>query len=740
MSKTNEPTAVQSQALEIARELIAAGIPVFAAAPCPENCKTPGHSRMEFHLPRDWQKIPPSEAHLNRWKPGWALAAVSGRAADFIDVDDHHGGDVSWKTIQQSGGAPRVFGMQRTPSGGRHYMISPLRERGANGFLPGLDYQGGDADGEGRCFVWIAPTVKRSKNVADRLEDGSFPLGEYRWEERPDTEMLGEFAGSDDSGTHISDLLAAHRSPAPEAMLEPVVPAEGAVAAPAPSLADDPFVTSSQVNVVAATGMARRFTTDGAWAFVQPALKDLREATIGSIEEMANRAAAQLSHFVPEFMTAEDGYAILLGELAHTAYDPNGPSGWTAEKFIPVLDGSRPLRDNWKAQKIESGSLTERVAETEAHSDAVEKMLEELLSAEEVAEREPPQPLVKGLLNLDSESWIIGEPGSKKSFVATDIAGHVALGKPWQGLKVTQGKVIMIVAEGAGGMGPRLKAFAQEHQEALPPKPIFSILPRPVQSADASAWRVLVEVCRRMQPALVVIDTQARVTVGLEENSAKEMGVYVNAVSAIREATGACVLTVHHTGRKGGDARGSSAIDGAQTTELKVESSTGKLAGKLFTEKQKDIEPMKPLSLVFVKHVVGTDADGAPITSLALAGDAYKAASGTESPEDAEALVVQLTEPGAWLEPYAPARAVLQRRILQTMHMLGGTVGRTQAEYKRAVVEHWYPKPKKLTEADWGKAWTAVVGRTAELDGMADEPLVVGQGGRYRLSTLLSED
>ena len=38
-----------------------------------------------------------------------------------------------------------------------------------------------------------------------------------------------------------------------------------------------------------------------------------------------------------------------------------------------------------------------------------------------------------------------------------------------------------------------------------------------------------------------------------------------------------CVLTVHHTGRSGGDARGSSAIDGAQTTELKV-NPKGKLA------------------------------------------------------------------------------------------------------------------------------------------------------------------
>src|SRR6185369_12613717 len=139
-----------------------------------------------------------------------------------------------------------------------------------------------------------------------------------------------------------------------------------------------------------------------------------------------------------------------------------------------------------------------------------------------------------------------------------------ANGREWQGLKVTQASVVMIVAEGAGGMSNRVKAWEQEHG---PMGDDVRLLPRPVQAKDLKAWMVLVEACRRLQPGMVVIDTQARVTVGLEENSATEIGIYVEAVRATREATGACVLTVHHTGRKGGDARGSSAIDGAQHTE-----------------------------------------------------------------------------------------------------------------------------------------------------------------------------
>src|ERR1700750_1013800 len=114
-----ELTPKQARALEIARQMVEAGIPVFAAAPCPDGCKTKGHTkRTEFHLPRDWEKINPSMMQLNRGKPGRALAAMGAHAAGFIDIDSHHGGDVSEKELKERGEWPRVFGSQSTPSGG----------------------------------------------------------------------------------------------------------------------------------------------------------------------------------------------------------------------------------------------------------------------------------------------------------------------------------------------------------------------------------------------------------------------------------------------------------------------------------------------------------------------------------------------------------------------------------------------------------------------------------------------
>lgn len=699
----SEVTAEQREALEIAAAMIKGGIPVFAAPPCRGTlCGRKGHEngKVEYDLPAKWQLTVPSMVWLDRWEPGWALGAVGGHVADFLDEDPHHGGEASIAALEGAGQMPRVFGVQETPSGGRHYVISPLHERETNSFMPGLDYQGGLPDGKGRAFIWIAPTVKRSKAPETMGE-----LRAYRWAQEPDLEYLAEFEGSDDTIEGLRDRILARK-----------VKAEGN-----PEHADREQTEE------------RAFTEEEAQRFCGITLERLEAAEPGGIEDAANSAAVQLSHFVPDFWTEDFAFAVLHAALEKTAYDPGGPSDWTAEKFHDVLagvDGRAP--GDWVAVR-----KPESVREVVPELSAVDALLAEMRTPSEVRDMPRPRALIKGLLNLDSESWLIGEPGSKKSFVALDMAGHVARGQEWQGFKVTRADVVMIVAEGAGGIGSRITAW----EKLYGPMPDnISILPRPVQAKDFGAWAVLVEACRRLAPGLVVIDTQARVTVGLEENSATEMGIYIEAVRATREATAACVLTVHHTGRKGGDARGSSAIDGAQHTELKV-SSEG-LQGSLSTEKQKDLPALAPVPLKFEVIEVGLDEDGDPVTSLALVADAFRRAVGDERPGEQDDSAVHIEEPGAWTARCVPESHVLQRRILQVMRQVGGQVGRTESKYREIVLDAWYPKPKRLAQKDWSKAWTSVIGQEVPDQTFPDEvvKVVSKTGERYWLSPEIALD
>lgn len=671
----------QAEALRIAAEMIDAGIPIFAAPPCQgKDCSRKGHQdgKFQYDLPSKWQLTVPSHAWLERWRPGWALGAVGGHVADFLDEDPRNGGTVSIDELKTAGHMPRVFGVQETPSGGYHYVIAPLHERETNGFMPGLDYQGGMPDGKGRAFIWIAPTVKRSK-VAPYSENA------YTWLQPPDLNYLQEFE-SDDSGQSLRDRILAKK-----------VRREG----------NEP----NRENVA-----RREFTESQAQRFCSITLDRLQQAEPGGIEDAANAAACQLSHFVPEFWSEEFAYAVLCAALGETMYDPNHEaSTWTADKFHDVLAGvNGRAPGDWEAIR-----KPETVQEVLPEADAVDALLAEMLKPSEVVKRPPPRPLVRGLLNLDSESWIIGAPGSKKSFVALDIAGHVAAGMPWQGMKVHQARVVMVIAEGAGSLGPRLMAWQAEHGRPLADEEIF-ILPRPVQAADLEKWAVLIEACRRIGPGLVVLDTQARVTVGLEENSAKEMGVFIEAVRAIREATGACLLTVHHTGRAGGDARGSSAIDGAQYSELKVAAEKGSLSGKLISEKQKDMPLAPDVPLAFRVHAVGLDEDDEPITSLALRDatkvNAFEDAAGREVPPEVQA--APPAEISKWVE-----------RML-TIIVKDGPVGEglTRADVFRAIDDHYTDKPATAAR-EWRvtkEAWKV----------LSDDPRVVKIGAKRDVEDL----
>lgn len=712
------------RALSIARELIEAGIPVFAAPPCPSGplaptlpvgqahpaCGRPGHGAgaVEYDLPAKWQLTVPSPVWLERWKPGWALAAVGGWAADFLDEDPRNGGDASVGELAHLGQWPTVFGVQHTKSGGRHYLISPMRERKVVGLLPGLDYQGGDMKGVGRGFVWIAPTVGHSK------EDGR--LSAYEWSEAPDLAWLADF-GVDEAGASLDPSLDGLRA----------------------RLAGHRAKRVDQVGQGRErSGSApRAFTREQMEMFVAPVVQRVREAQIGQIEERANDLACTLSHFVPALMSAEAAYDVLLGALGETAYDPAHPaSRWEADKFQAVISdiGGRAPGD-WHATFVpaSAGEAASRVAEQVsaaggegAPGDPVAALLAEMLTMDELAERKPPRYMIQNLATYDSEVWMIGGPGSKKSFTVFDMAAHVATGKPWQGMKVNPGLVVYIIAEGAGAFGKRVKAWKAKYGDI--PGDRMRALPRPVQVKDLEAWEILVQACARLRAALdpslgmmIIVDTQARSTVGMDENSAGEMSVYTQAISRLRVATGGCVLSVHHTTKAGETTRGSSALDGAQDTRLLMKSERGSLEARLVVDKQKDLEQIDDIELRFEKVTVGQDADGEPMDSLALTpSDAWRDAgmgsadleSARVKAEEAVTPFAVRAEPESWTYVRTANNAVLQRWLLQALADTAEDTGLTQSEWKGLVEE----KIGQQSASSWRKAFQRIT--SVHFDGL----------------------
>jgi hypothetical protein len=198
----------------------------------------------------------------------------------------------------------------------------------------------------------------------------------------------------------------------------------------------------------------------------------------------------------------------------------------------------------------------------------LEKLRAALVDSDGLDTIPDPEPLIgDDILFRDCLVWMVGKPGCMKSFTALDMAGCVATGEPWQGYPVAEGLVLYLVAEGVRGTKKRVRAWEKSMGRTMTG---VLFLPIAVQSKNGAQWDAFVELVRELKPALIVIDTQARVTVGVEENSNTEMGEFVDRAERLRMACGACVMIIHHIGRNGDTGRGATTLDGALSTIIKV--------------------------------------------------------------------------------------------------------------------------------------------------------------------------
>lgn len=207
------------RSLEIACELVAAGVPVFYARP--DSSKPTGYS-----LPFNWETTYQySYAGIQNWLRGWkqgiygALCAVMGHVVDALDTDPRNGGEQDAAGLKAAGLWPNTYGTATTPSGGTHDLIATLGVRKTKfGFGPnkGVDFQAGDPDGNGRGFVFIAPTIRTSKATGEPAA--------YKWVVEP---HLGDLDGTDDSGQGLAEVARTQKSKEPKeyASTGPAAPA-----------------------------------------------------------------------------------------------------------------------------------------------------------------------------------------------------------------------------------------------------------------------------------------------------------------------------------------------------------------------------------------------------------------------------------------------------------------------------------------------------------------------------------
>ena len=232
-------------------------------------------------------------------------------------------------------------------------------------------------------------------------------------------------------------------------------------------------------------------------------------------------------------------------------------------------------------------------AATDADADAFGGVLSSL----DLDDLEEAEPLIENFLVKESVVRLYGPPKSYKSFVMLDMAGCVGAGIEWAGNRTFTAKVLYVVAEGVRGIKRRVRAWEAQNKRTMVGVHFY---PKAVQLGEENEVRALIAFAKRGGYEFIILDTQARCTVGLEENSASEMGLVVAALDVLKEVTGACVALVHHSGASGGRARGSTAILGALDAEFEVEADKRNMSVKLKTRAQKDLAEHRDIELDLV--------------------------------------------------------------------------------------------------------------------------------------------
>jgi hypothetical protein len=221
--------------------------------------------------------------------------------------------------------------------------------------------------------------------------------------------------------------------------------------------------------------------------------------------------------------------------------------------------------------------------------------------------------LIKGLIPRVGLVVAWGPPKCGKSFWTFDLCMHVALGIEYRGHRTQQGSVVYCAFEGADGFRGRAEAFRRQH--SIVEAPLYLV---PAVLDLVADHRLLIGAVRAqtLLPSVVVLDTLNRSLVGSESND-EDMGKYVRAADAIRDAFGCVVIIVHHCGVDGTRPRGHTSLTGACDAQLAVKRD-GENNVVVTVEFMKDGIEGEVIRSHLELVQLGQDEDGDPITSCVI--------------------------------------------------------------------------------------------------------------------------
>lgn len=185
---------------------------------------------------------------------------------------------------------------------------------------------------------------------------------------------------------------------------------------------------------------------------------------------------------------------------------------------------------------------------------------------------QPPAWIIPDLLPERGTVQIAGKHKSFKTFLALDMALGIAAGARTFGHVPEARPVVYAVGENAHALVLNHVPAWCEAREVTGPIPFYVVAAVPQASILGEAQELVKAIrAREIVPGVLVIDTATRALRGLDENSAKDMGLFSAMCEFLQKELACTVVVIRHTGKdesRGG--RGSNVIEGDFDTMLHV--------------------------------------------------------------------------------------------------------------------------------------------------------------------------
>jgi hypothetical protein len=266
---------------------------------------------------------------------------------------------------------------------------------------------------------------------------------------------------------------------------------------------------------------------------------------------------------------------------------PDYPPGITVEgEMLALRLLALDFKDReWVLRRESPQHVVKAVLAVDADSAAPRSMADarpyQIVAADDLHKLPPLTWIIQGEIVERGMCVLFGESGVGKSFVALDYAMRIAAaGQP----------VLYAPTEGEGGYRKRVEAWKAFHKiHALPS--LFFIFGG-ISLHDEKLMTTLLPELKRLSPKLMVIDTLAMGMVGLDENSARDVGLFMASCRRVMRELETALLLVHHTSKAGVIERGSTALRGNADTMIRLSNADDLVL--MECSKTKDEAPFEP--------------------------------------------------------------------------------------------------------------------------------------------------